>query len=123
MDSFPCVSEARVPGSIPGGSTVSRISLEWEAVCKTVAAGSTPERGSFLGAVLTLWQGQEQPGDLVARLVVREGQASAGTHLQIAQDDGVDCEGISFGHGRGERQVGEGAAQGGLEYCPVHSVS
>ena len=49
MDSFPCVSEARVPGSIPGGSTLSRISPEWEAVCKTVVAGSTPERGSIFG--------------------------------------------------------------------------
>jgi hypothetical protein len=49
IDSFPCVSEARVPGSIPGGSTLSRISLEWEAVCKTVVAGSTPERGSKFG--------------------------------------------------------------------------
>jgi hypothetical protein len=49
MDYFPCVSEARVPGSIPGGSTMSRISPEWEAVCKTVVAGSTPERGSIFG--------------------------------------------------------------------------
>jgi hypothetical protein len=49
MDSFPCVSEARVPGSIPGGSTLSRISPEWEAVGKTAAAGSTPERGSIFG--------------------------------------------------------------------------
>src|SRR5580693_9336010 len=49
MDSFPCVSEARVPGSIPGGSTLSRISPEREAVCKTVVAGSTPERGSIFG--------------------------------------------------------------------------
>ena len=49
MDYFPCVSEARVPGSIPGGSTLSRISPEWEAVCKTAVAGSTPERGSIFG--------------------------------------------------------------------------
>jgi hypothetical protein len=49
MDSFPCVSEARVPGSIPGGSTLSRISPEWEAVCKTAVAGSTTERGSIFG--------------------------------------------------------------------------
>ena len=34
---------------------MSRISPEWEAVCKTAAAGSTPERGSTSGAVLTLW--------------------------------------------------------------------
>jgi hypothetical protein len=49
MDSFPCVSEARVPGSIPGGSTLSRISPEWEADCKPAVAGSTPERGSIFG--------------------------------------------------------------------------
>jgi hypothetical protein len=49
MDSFPCVSEARVPGSIPGGSTLSRISPEWEAVCKAAVAGSTPERDSIFG--------------------------------------------------------------------------
>jgi len=49
MDSFPCASEARVRGSIPGGSTLSRISPEWEAVCKTGVAGSTPECGSILG--------------------------------------------------------------------------
>ena len=34
---------------------MSRISPEWEAVRKTAAAGSTPERGSTSGAVLTLW--------------------------------------------------------------------
>lgn len=36
---------------------MSRISPEWEAVRKTAVAGSTPERGSASGAVLTLWTG------------------------------------------------------------------
>jgi hypothetical protein len=36
---------------------MSRISPEWEAVRKTAAAGSTPERGSTEGDVLTLWTG------------------------------------------------------------------
>ena len=36
-------------GSTPGGSTLSRISPEWEAACKTAVAGSTPERDSIFG--------------------------------------------------------------------------
>ena len=42
---------------------MSRISPEWEAVRKTAAAGSTPERGSASGAVLTLWKGLHRPLD------------------------------------------------------------
>jgi hypothetical protein len=34
---------------------MSRISPEWEAVRNTAGAGSTPERDSTRGTVLTLW--------------------------------------------------------------------
>jgi hypothetical protein len=67
MDSFPCVSEARVPGSIPGGSTLSRISSEWDAVRKAAVAGSTPERDSMFG-------GGAHAMDLCWRLYIAPGQ-------------------------------------------------
>jgi hypothetical protein len=74
-----------------------------------------PCAGRPVRVPLLRFRRQEQPGELVPRRLVRKVKPSAGAHLQAAQDDGVDREGIPLGCDRGHRLVGEGAAQGGFE--------